>query len=286
MIVKVGESLYERKAVRVEDPRVLERIFAPDEADLVCDLRLHFETAAQIAERTGRPLQGLEKKLTSMWKEKGQLQGAVFGGTRIFRLLPWAIGIYEAQVGHMDRELAELCNQYNNHFIPKFVSHEPQLMRTIPVGQEVAPDGRGSGSRWLCSRRNTRGDDSPRDERGGHGRGDDREWPLAPPQGPRRSASCERTRSGFPSRPGHSMWSPRPCFSITSGRSRSLACSSSFAAWPVLRRSPWSRSIPRHLDPVRPKAPGEEPGSSDPVHCQHRATMAGIGRLITSISGY
>jgi Pyruvate/2-oxoacid:ferredoxin oxidoreductase delta subunit len=119
--------------------RLLEHIFAPDEADLVCDLRLHFETAAQIAERTGRPLEGLEEKLTSMWKEKGQVQGAVFAGTRIFRLMPWAIGIYEAQLGRMDREMAELCNEYNNHFIPKFVSHEPRLMRTIPVDEEIAP---------------------------------------------------------------------------------------------------------------------------------------------------
>ena len=40
--------------------KLLKRIFKPEEADLFCDLRLSFETAEQIAERTGRPLEGLE----------------------------------------------------------------------------------------------------------------------------------------------------------------------------------------------------------------------------------
>jgi NAD-dependent dihydropyrimidine dehydrogenase PreA subunit len=122
--------------------RLLRRIFDPDEAELFCDLKLSFETAEQIAERTGRPLEGLEAKLTSMWKKKGQIQGIQMGPARVFRMIPWAIGIYEAQLPHMDRELAWLCNEYNNHFIPQFASKKPQLMRTIPVGQEVAPTQR------------------------------------------------------------------------------------------------------------------------------------------------
>jgi hypothetical protein len=46
--------------------RLLEKIFEPEEADLVCDLRLTFETPEQIAERTGRPLEGLKEMLLSM----------------------------------------------------------------------------------------------------------------------------------------------------------------------------------------------------------------------------
>jgi ferredoxin len=77
-----------------------------------------------------------------MWKEKGQIQGIELGSTRIFRMLPWAIGIYEAQLPRIDRDLARLCNQYNDHFIPRFLDKKPQLMRTIPVGQDVAPTQR------------------------------------------------------------------------------------------------------------------------------------------------
>jgi len=41
--------------------RLLKRIFQPEQAELFCDLRLTFETVEQIAERTGRPLEGLEE---------------------------------------------------------------------------------------------------------------------------------------------------------------------------------------------------------------------------------
>jgi NAD-dependent dihydropyrimidine dehydrogenase PreA subunit len=122
--------------------RLLKRVFEPDEAELFCDLKLTFETAEQVAQRTGRPLEGLEEKLTSMWKEKGQIHSVKLGSTRVFRMIPWAIGIYEAQLPRMDRDLAQLCNEYNNHFIPRFASQQPQLMRTIPVDQEVAPTQR------------------------------------------------------------------------------------------------------------------------------------------------
>ena len=49
--------------------KLLEKIFEPDQADLFCDLRLQFESAEQIAERTGRPLEGLEEKLIGMKKD-------------------------------------------------------------------------------------------------------------------------------------------------------------------------------------------------------------------------
>ena len=54
--------------------KILKKIFALEEADLFCDLRLTPEAAEQIAGRTGRPLEGLEEKLTSMWD-----RGEVFG---------------------------------------------------------------------------------------------------------------------------------------------------------------------------------------------------------------
>ncbi len=40
--------------------KILKKVFTPDEAELFCDLRLTLETAEQIAERTGRTLEGLE----------------------------------------------------------------------------------------------------------------------------------------------------------------------------------------------------------------------------------
>lgn len=116
--------------------KVLKKVFEPEEADLFCDLRLSFETAQQIAERTGRPVEGLEGKLTDMLK-KGQIFGIDFGTVKVFRMVPWILGIWEFQLHRMDKELAELCAEYNALFFPQFFRNKPQLMQVIPVQKEI-----------------------------------------------------------------------------------------------------------------------------------------------------
>jgi len=41
--------------------KLLKKVFTAEQADLFCDLRLSFETALDIAQRTGRPLEGRGK---------------------------------------------------------------------------------------------------------------------------------------------------------------------------------------------------------------------------------
>jgi len=117
--------------------RLLEKIFAPDQAELFCDLRLQFETADQIAERTGRPLEGLEEKLIGM-QEKGQIWGVNLGGTWMFKMLPWAFGIYEFQLPHLDKEFVELNEQFYPSFGRQFFRTTPQLMQSLPVEEEIS----------------------------------------------------------------------------------------------------------------------------------------------------
>ncbi len=119
--------------------KLLEKIFEPDQAELFCDLRLAFETAEQIAERTGRPLEGLEEKLITM-RERGQIFGVEFGGSRLFKMVPWLLGIFEYQLPHMDRELAEMTEEYHKAFGPQFFSKTPQLMLTLPIEEEIASE--------------------------------------------------------------------------------------------------------------------------------------------------
>ena len=119
--------------------KILKKIFAQDEAELFCRLRLTAETAEQIAERTGFSLQGLEQKLTTM-AEKGQVWMVEFEGVPFFRMLPWVFGIYEFQLGHMDRELAELAEEFGPAFGRQFYSVKPQLMKTVPI-EETIPSG-------------------------------------------------------------------------------------------------------------------------------------------------
>jgi len=116
--------------------KLLKKIFRPEDAELFCDLRLNWETAQQIAERTNRPLPGLEDHLNEM-RRRGQIFGVDVGGVNIFKMLPWAFGIYEFQVDHMDRELAEMCEEYARAYGEPFFKNKPQLMQVVPVEQEI-----------------------------------------------------------------------------------------------------------------------------------------------------
>lgn len=115
---------------------ILEKIFTPEEADLFCDLRLTYEAAEQIAERTGRPIEGLGDKLISMWK-RGEIEVTKLGGTKKFRMMPWVLGIYEYQITRMDKEFAQMCEEYSMHWGAQFVSFGPQLMQVIPIEKEI-----------------------------------------------------------------------------------------------------------------------------------------------------
>lgn len=117
--------------------RILKKIFQPEEAELFGHLRLRFETPEQIAERTGRPLETIGLLLSRMWK-KGQIFGVRLGEAQLYKMLPWAFGIYEFQLPHMDREFAELCEAYNPVYGKAFFSRGPQLMHVVPVEREIA----------------------------------------------------------------------------------------------------------------------------------------------------
>ncbi|MBI5593186.1 MAG: 4Fe-4S binding protein [Deltaproteobacteria bacterium] len=116
--------------------KILKKIFSPEQADLFCDLRLSFETAEQISQRTGRPLDGLEDKLITMGK-KGQLFCIEMGEARFFRMLPWVFGIYEFQLNHMDQELAGLTEAYSPIYGKQFFSKTPQLMQTLAIEKSI-----------------------------------------------------------------------------------------------------------------------------------------------------
>jgi ferredoxin len=116
--------------------QLLKKIFRPEDVDLFCDLRLNWETAQQIAERTGRSLADLEDHLAEM-QQSGQIFGVDVGGVKIFKMIPWAFGIYEFQLDRMDRELAEMCEAYAKVYGDQFFKNQPQLMQVVPVEKEI-----------------------------------------------------------------------------------------------------------------------------------------------------
>ena len=117
--------------------KILQKIFAPEEAELFCDLKLKLEPVETIAERTGRSPEELEEKLTSMWK-RGEIFGVDIGGTKLFKMVPWILGVYEYQLPRMDRELAELCEEYHQYFAQQFFGTKPHYMQVVPVEEEIS----------------------------------------------------------------------------------------------------------------------------------------------------
>jgi len=116
--------------------KLLKRIFRPEDTELFCDLRLEFETAQQIAERTGRPIAGLEDHLIEM-VNLGQIYEGEIGGIIAFKMVPWAIGIYESQLTRLDREMAAMCDEYMKLWGDQFFRRKLPIMQTIPIEKEL-----------------------------------------------------------------------------------------------------------------------------------------------------
>ena len=64
--------------------------------------------------------------------------GADVGGIALFRMVPWAFGIYEFQLPHMDREMARMCDEYMSTLRKQFFKSQPQLMQVVPVEKEIS----------------------------------------------------------------------------------------------------------------------------------------------------
>lgn len=116
--------------------KLLKKVFEPEEAELFCRLKLTYETPDQIAERSGISLEGLAGQLESMWK-RGQIDSRLSGGVRVFRMMPWVIGIYEFQLTRMDKEFAELCDAYKPFLGPQLVMTKPQMMQVVPIEKSI-----------------------------------------------------------------------------------------------------------------------------------------------------
>jgi len=117
--------------------KLLKKIFTPEQAELFCEMRLTFETPEEVALRTGRAVDGLEERLVGMSKS-GQLFMIKLEKTQYFKMLPWVFGIYEFQLGRIDREFAEWMEEYAPVYSRQFFSKMPQLMQVLPIENNIS----------------------------------------------------------------------------------------------------------------------------------------------------
>lgn len=119
------------------DLRLLVKIFAPEEADLAADMLLEMESPAQLSERLGRDLRATMLLLKEMSKKGLIAVGKTAQGRLGFGLMPFVVGIYEAQIDRIDAEMARLFEDYYQKAFRKSLQIQPQVHRVIPVGKSV-----------------------------------------------------------------------------------------------------------------------------------------------------
>lgn len=146
----MSDSVYEKLAEALDKlpngfPRtpsnveihLLKKIFSQDEALIASQLSRSMESVAEIAARVGLSVEEAEAKLTKMAK-RGLLWYSRKEGKPFFRLAPFVVGIYEAQVESMDHELAHLVEDYlANGEAAGIMKPQPAIHRVIPAQKAV-----------------------------------------------------------------------------------------------------------------------------------------------------
>jgi electron transport complex protein RnfB len=119
---------------------ILKKIFSPEEASLAGRLSADFELAEEIAGRVGMPAEAARGQLFEMAR-RGLVWFEKRPGGACFRLAPFIVGVYEAQIGLMDHELAHLVEEYLAHGgAAGIMKPQPALHRVMPARRSVAAE--------------------------------------------------------------------------------------------------------------------------------------------------
>lgn len=117
--------------------RILKKIFSLTEASIATQLSGSVESIDIIAKRIGLATEDAETKLMQMVK-RGLVWHTKLEGKLFFRLAPFLVGIYEAQLESMDHELAHLVEEYLvNGGAAGIMKPQPALHRVIPAQRSV-----------------------------------------------------------------------------------------------------------------------------------------------------
>lgn len=116
--------------------RLLRKLFSAEEAELVSRLRMTEETPGEISSRIGadpdligRQLKEMARRGLISWKRSEK--GPAFG------LLPFVVGIYEYQLGQIDKEFAQLFEDYYLEAFGEALSLKPQFHRIVPINESI-----------------------------------------------------------------------------------------------------------------------------------------------------
>ena len=116
--------------------QMLAKIFAPEEAVLACAMDLEPASVVVIADRAGSDPKGSRDTLKRM-VAKGLIDLRKGDGEFTYALRPFVVGFYEGQLPRMDKEMAELFEQYYRETQGGVLRPKPALHRVIPVDRAI-----------------------------------------------------------------------------------------------------------------------------------------------------
>ena len=117
--------------------RILERLFTEDEAELFLLLTLQLETSEEVARRLRRDPDAVSVQLDQM-AEKGLLFRLRKDNMIKYGATAFVAGIFEFQLPTLDRELAEMVEQYGEEAFLKSATEGTSLfLRTVPVNRSL-----------------------------------------------------------------------------------------------------------------------------------------------------
>jgi Pyruvate/2-oxoacid:ferredoxin oxidoreductase delta subunit len=121
--------------------RILRRLFTPEEAEVALGLSAIPEPVEKIRRRlSGRTAQELERILDRM-VAKGAIFGTARDGSKRYSRAPLVIGMYEAQVDRLTKELQQDFEQYSREGLATaLLSGKTKQMRTVPLHARFVPE--------------------------------------------------------------------------------------------------------------------------------------------------
>jgi len=116
--------------------RILERLFTEEEAQMYLTLSMMLETPEAVAQRLGRDPNAVASLLDRM-AEKGLIFRTKKGDSPKYGAVPFVVGSWDYQVKNIDRESAELFDQYFREAFRKKGIAQASPLRTVPVNKSI-----------------------------------------------------------------------------------------------------------------------------------------------------
>ena len=117
--------------------KILRKLFSEEEAELYLNISMMLETPEAIAQRIGREPGEVGTMLDGMFR-KGLIFRLVKEGSPKYGAVPFVVGSWEFQIKDMDKEFAQLFDQYFLEAFGKQGIAQAAPLRTVPVNKSIS----------------------------------------------------------------------------------------------------------------------------------------------------